>query len=396
MTSPVFIRSEAQNPSHTQMVAIPKPIIWGNCKVCGDNGTGKHYGVVACEGCKGFFKRTVRKNLIYTCRGSNDCFIDKVHRNRCQKCRFVKCLTAGMKKEAVQCERKPLAASQLVRQQETPVITSTEEREDRGYASESNSEQSLSPPAVRNNPRQEHREHVAEILVLQTEFKVNVPSLAGVQVFSMDYVYEFATRLLFVSIDWTQSISAFRALHKCDQIALLCKTWADIFLLGVAQSISNFPLSPLLSLAAKDIQQSEAQDPKPPKNIPGQKNTFEKIIAIKDVMFSFEKLNLDATEFAYLKAVVLFNSSDPYTCVQDQKQVDKLQEQSHCGLKSYIDSKYPIGNSGRFAKILLRLPSLHLIDRFDVEELFFAPLLGGVKIESIMEKIILRSSTSSF
>lgn len=67
--------------------------------MCGDRGTGKHYGIVACEGCKGFFKRSVRKNLNYSCQGNGACPVDKIHRNRCQRCRLNKCLTMGMKKE---------------------------------------------------------------------------------------------------------------------------------------------------------------------------------------------------------------------------------------------------------------------------------------------------------
>ena len=55
---------------------------------------------------QGFFKRTVRKNLKYTCRDERACIIDKRQRNRCQFCRYSKCLDAGMKKEAVQDERK--------------------------------------------------------------------------------------------------------------------------------------------------------------------------------------------------------------------------------------------------------------------------------------------------
>ncbi|XP_042195467.1 nuclear receptor subfamily 2 group C member 2 isoform X4 [Callorhinchus milii] len=96
------------------------------CVVCGDKASGRHYGAVSCEGCKGFFKRSVRKNLTYSCRSSQDCVINKHHRNRCQFCRLRKCLEMGMKMEssqagqgeiivrrwnpAVQCERKPIEA----------------------------------------------------------------------------------------------------------------------------------------------------------------------------------------------------------------------------------------------------------------------------------------------
>lgn len=62
---------------------------------------GKHYGVHSCEGCKGFFKRTVRKDLSYTCRDQKDCVVDKRQRNRCQYCRYQKCLATGMRREGM-------------------------------------------------------------------------------------------------------------------------------------------------------------------------------------------------------------------------------------------------------------------------------------------------------
>ncbi|XP_023194336.1 nuclear receptor subfamily 2 group C member 2 isoform X2 [Xiphophorus maculatus] len=78
------------------------------CVVCGDKASGRHYGAVSCEGCKGFFKRSVRKNLTYSCRSKQDCVINKHHRNRCQFCRLRKCLNMGMKTDSVQSERKPI------------------------------------------------------------------------------------------------------------------------------------------------------------------------------------------------------------------------------------------------------------------------------------------------
>ncbi|XP_055594193.1 nuclear hormone receptor HR78 isoform X2 [Uranotaenia lowii] len=76
------------------------------CLVCGDRASGRHYGAVSCEGCKGFFKRSIRKQLGYQCRGSMNCEVTKHHRNRCQYCRLQKCLACGMR--TVQHERKPI------------------------------------------------------------------------------------------------------------------------------------------------------------------------------------------------------------------------------------------------------------------------------------------------
>lgn len=69
--------------------------------VCGDRASGRHYGVKSCEGCKGFFKRSIRKKLNYACRWNGDCPITKLQRNRCQSCRFFKCCAVGMRADSV-------------------------------------------------------------------------------------------------------------------------------------------------------------------------------------------------------------------------------------------------------------------------------------------------------
>ncbi|XP_019746459.1 nuclear receptor subfamily 2 group C member 2 isoform X1 [Hippocampus comes] len=86
---------------------LSRPQMLEYCVVCGDKASGRHYGAMSCEGCKGFFKRSVRKNLTYSCRSKQDCVINKHHRNRCQFCRLKKCLNMGMKTDSVQSERKP-------------------------------------------------------------------------------------------------------------------------------------------------------------------------------------------------------------------------------------------------------------------------------------------------
>jgi len=78
----------------------------GVCAVCGDKARWQHYGVLACEGCKGFFKRSVQKNAQYVCLGSKICQIDKKTRTHCPFCRYQKCLSVGMIKNVVRSDGK--------------------------------------------------------------------------------------------------------------------------------------------------------------------------------------------------------------------------------------------------------------------------------------------------
>ncbi|KRZ38617.1 putative nuclear hormone receptor HR3 [Trichinella pseudospiralis] len=82
----------------TQIEIIP-------CKVCGDKSSGVHYGVITCEGCKGFFRRSQSSVTNYQCPRSKSCVVDRVNRNRCQYCRLKKCLELGMSRDAVKFGR---------------------------------------------------------------------------------------------------------------------------------------------------------------------------------------------------------------------------------------------------------------------------------------------------
>ncbi|CAL1535667.1 unnamed protein product, partial [Lymnaea stagnalis] len=78
------------------------------CRICGDRASGFHYGVHSCEGCKGFFRRTLKKQLVYKpCQAGSRCKIDTGTRNKCQYCRYQRCLFAGMSQDAVRFGRMP-------------------------------------------------------------------------------------------------------------------------------------------------------------------------------------------------------------------------------------------------------------------------------------------------
>ncbi|XP_038962169.2 nuclear receptor subfamily 6 group A member 1 isoform X1 [Rattus norvegicus] len=77
------------------------------CLICGDRATGLHYGIISCEGCKGFFKRSICNKRVYRCSRDKNCVMSRKQRNRCQYCRLLKCLQMGMNRKAIREDGMP-------------------------------------------------------------------------------------------------------------------------------------------------------------------------------------------------------------------------------------------------------------------------------------------------
>ncbi|CAF0991456.1 unnamed protein product [Brachionus calyciflorus] len=87
---------------------------FGNCKICNDKATGIHFGICSCEGCKGFFRRSISRNKNYKCRkNTEDCEIYPKQRKKCKLCRWNACINAGMSLNCIRMGRIPNSMKQI-------------------------------------------------------------------------------------------------------------------------------------------------------------------------------------------------------------------------------------------------------------------------------------------
>ncbi|XP_035386799.1 nuclear receptor ROR-alpha A, partial [Electrophorus electricus] len=128
------------------------------CKICGDKSSGVHYGVITCEGCKGFFRRSQSSSVQYSCSRQSNCLIDRASRNRCQSCRLKKCVAQGMSRDAVKFGR-------MSKRQRDSLIAEVE-RHRQQQRLQANQDEPQSLPAFRTSkePRV-HSPHLIQPLV---------------------------------------------------------------------------------------------------------------------------------------------------------------------------------------------------------------------------------------
>lgn len=95
---PAAPTSDSPPAPATAAVALPAGARF--CEVC-HRQAGKHnyYGGKVCTSCRAFFRRSVQsgRHPDFKCDQVNECKIDSKSWKSCQKCRFQKCLSAGMK-----------------------------------------------------------------------------------------------------------------------------------------------------------------------------------------------------------------------------------------------------------------------------------------------------------
>uniref|UniRef100_A0A8R1YKC7 Nhr-66 n=1 Tax=Pristionchus pacificus TaxID=54126 RepID=A0A8R1YKC7_PRIPA len=92
------------------------------CSICSADSTGIHFGVEACAACSAFFRRTVVLSKNYECTKGGDCVThkDTGGSQRCRACRFKKCLTVGMDRNAVQHRRDAIGKVSQIKKESSP------------------------------------------------------------------------------------------------------------------------------------------------------------------------------------------------------------------------------------------------------------------------------------
>ena len=105
---------------------------------------------------------------------------------------------------------------------------------------------------------------------------------------------------------------------------------------------------------------------------------------ISELIMKFKLLNIDAAEFAFLKALVLFK---PETRgLKEPQTIETLQDQAQMMLAQHISSTSNASN--RFGKLLLLLPMLKNIGASRVERLYFSQTIGNLSIEKLLTDLI--------
>nr|BAM63276.2 retinoid X receptor [Periplaneta americana] len=353
--SRVFSKSTGSSQSNGSWGSSPYPPnhpLSGSkhlCTICGDRACGKHYGVYCCEGCKGFFKWTVRKDLSYACREDKNCIIDKRQRNRCQYCRYQKCLGMGMKREAVQEERQR-----------------TKERDQNEV--ESTSSLHTDMPVERILEAEKRVECKTEH---QVEFESAVTNIC-----------QATNKQLFQLVEWAKHIPHFTSLPLSDQVLLLRAGWNELLIAAFSHRSVEVKDGIVLATGLTVHRNSAHQA--------GVGTIFDRVLT--ELVAKMREMKMDKTELVCLRSVILFNP-DVVRGLKSRQEVELLREKVYAALEEYTRTTHP-DEPGRFAKLLPSLPSLRSISLKCLEYLFFFSLIGNVPIDEFFLMEMLEAPSS--
>ncbi|KAJ1358779.1 hypothetical protein KIN20_017297 [Parelaphostrongylus tenuis] len=210
------------------------------CKVCGDKASGYHYGVTSCEGCKGFFRRSIQKRMEYRCLRDGVCPIYKQNRNRCQACRFKKCITVGMSRDL----RFGRVSKRTVKEISDVDTSDSDEKP------EVSSTTSPEPLKVQLNQLiqtvyEAHEEFSAMTVKRQRtvsehtlDFVIADPPLPN-QLRAWELYTEKVTPDIHKTVEFAKRVPGFPMLHSGDQQALIKSSFFRIFLMRTYRGLSS-------------------------------------------------------------------------------------------------------------------------------------------------------------
>lgn len=355
-----------QPPKREKRKKGPAPKLDGNelCQVCGDKASGYHYGVLSCEGCKGFFRRAVinKSKSMSKCKNDGNCEMDPYMRRKCPKCRLDKCRRLGMNDQKVLSEYDGRSKRQ---------------RKDASSSSSSSHvtnpphlfDQQVPPPSLTS-----HQRNLVEMLQAneqrfqwptQEDVDKVTPWVEGSdshrsRASRFAHFTELAILIVQLVVEFTKHLPGFLSVSQEDQIVLLKACTIEVMLLRAAKQYDK-------KSKAINFLNGKFYD----------KNSFyragmqvEFVDPIFDFCNSMSKLDLDEAEFALLVAINTF-SADRQN-ITDTNSIDKIQriQDSYVKLLNVYTRIHRPNDPLVFPRILMKLVELRSLNNYHSEQIF--------------------------
>lgn len=322
------------------------------CVVCGDKASGYHYNALTCEGCKGFFRRSVTKKAVYQCKSGGGCEMDLYMRRKCQDCRLRKCRAVGMLAECllteVQCQSKRLRKG--------------------GWSPDSRSNQrvcsSRQHGQVFTSLTREQKYIVDRMMEAHRLFRTQESNFAEMCEWSCteeDVVSGVPTPQIHRLLQFARTIPGFDLLDLSEQTSLLSASSVEVLFLLSAQQFSHSPSSS--NLHSFNIWTHNWQ--RHPEHLHNRTLTIsDSGDLLEPVLMFFHSmvaLQLSAAEYALLAATVLLCSDR--ASLSAAVCVEKMQEFVLELLSRVCRSQRGAAQGGpqRFGRLLGRLTELRTL-----------------------------------
>ncbi|KFQ58055.1 Bile acid receptor [Pelecanus crispus] len=339
------------------------------CVVCGDKASGYHYNALTCEGCKGFFRRSITKNAVYKCKNGGNCEMDMYMRRKCQECRLRKCKQMGMLAECmyteIQCKSKRLRKN--VKQPPDETVNEDNEGHDMKQVT---STTKIYREKVEFTPEQQNLIDY----IMDSYNKQQIPQEVSKKLLHEEFsaegnfliLTEMATSHVQVLVEFTKKLPGFQTLDHEDQIALLKGSAVEAMFLRSAEIFSRKLPTGHTVLLEERIRNSGISD--------------EFITPMFNFYKTIGELKMTQEEYALLTAIVILSPDRQY--IKDRESVERLQEPLLDILQKFCKLHHP-DNPQHFACLLGRLTELRTFNHHHAEMLMswrvndqkFTPLL---------------------
>ncbi|CAI5442774.1 unnamed protein product [Caenorhabditis angaria] len=362
------------------------------CRVCGDGNAKTHYGVVTCFGCKGFFRRTLKRPTEYTCRHNGNCVVDRHERNSCRFCRFKKCIEVGMDPKAVRPDRDATGRHYQGRQRRSKLSADDEGEVDAEWMRKL-------PVDMRTTLMQLLNidlivgggdGHTEPLKIYPLSFDsirklLDDPSLLDGKRTEMRYeafreitpeeMPIIAHRRLIAMIDWADHLFDMMEIHNMDdKVTIVKNSYAPLMVFSLCANTARHKQPDIVCLSTFGYL------PRYAANSWAEPYHFGNNMAercLDELIDPLRRMALKEEEITLLKAIIVLNpylknlSAETSEAIMDLR--DRIQETLYHVVRETHPKEVA---SSRFGNLLLFVPSVMMLGKIVIENLSFVDSFG--------------------